>query len=147
MLLLVLGWGRAPGHWAGTSAGPQPFPGLPSAELPLLASPSPHPRPACTSLSASVISLLCSPPWARLCLGATGRLPMCTVGAATPTQQTRLHGYMVPHVSSSPAPAMAPGSKRFRAQNNQARPRTAPSSSHPQLTQSFRPKGELVRQK
>lgn len=45
MLLLVLGWGRAPGHWAGSSAGPQPFLGLPSAELPPLASPSPHPPP------------------------------------------------------------------------------------------------------
>lgn len=92
--------------------------------------PAPTPRPACTSLAASVISLLCSPPWARLCLGATGRLPMCTVEAATPTaadKASRLYGS--PRFQQ-PCSCLAPGSKRFRAQNNQARPRTA----HPHPT-------------
>ena len=79
-----LGWGGA-GHWplrwklrwAAAFSGD-----VPSSELPPRASPARH--PARTSLSASVISLLCSP-WTRLCLGATGRLPVCAGEAATPT--------------------------------------------------------------
>lgn len=95
MLLLVLGWGRAMATELDTLLDPSLFQGcLPQSCL-LWPLPAPSPGPARTSLAASVISLLCSSPRARLCLGATGRLPMCTVEAATPTaadKASRLYG-------------------------------------------------------
>lgn len=149
MLLLVLGWGRAMATELDTLLDPSLFQGcLPqSCLLWPLPAPAPHPAlpaPASLHLSSAYSAPLPGPGfvWGRL-----AGCPCARWRQRHPLRQTRLHGYMVSHVSSSLVPAMAPGSKRFRAQNNQASPHTAPSSPHPLLTQSFHPKGELARQK
>lgn len=102
------------------------------------------PTPASLHLSSACSAPLPGPGfvWGRL-----AGCPCARWRRQHPQRQTRLHGYKVPHVSSSLVPAMAPGSKRFRAQNNQARPHTAPSLPHPLLSQSFHPKGEVAWQK
>lgn len=117
---------------------------MPSSELPPRASPTPPPgphQPLCICHQSALLPLdeaLFGGDWqaARVCRGG---------GDAHCCRQCFM-GYMVTHTSSIPAPAVAPSSRRFRAQNNQARPRTAPSSSHPLLTHSFHPKGKHTRQ-
>lgn len=96
---------------------------LPQGRLlgPLLAPPS---GPACTSPSTSVISLPCSP-WAQLCLGATGRLPVHTVEPVTLLLQTilpRLHGD--PHFP----PLHTPHGFQSQEVQSQERPGWAPTA-------------------
>lgn len=107
MLLLVLGWGRAPGHslgwklcWTPAFSGAA-FCRAASSGLSQPPPPAP-PAPASLHLSSACSAPLPGPDfvWGRL-----AGCPCARWRRQHPLRQTRLHGYMVPHVSSSPAPA------------------------------------------
>lgn len=142
--------GAGRGHWLATEMwtllGLSPLWGcLPqSCVLGPLPAPSPWPclhQPLCICHQPALL------PRAKLCLGATGRLPVRTVEAVTPAAADNTsQAAWLPTLPATPHPTMAPVPRSPEPRIDRLGSPTASAPPHPLLAPSFCPKGEQARQ-